>query len=116
MRVAVAASGNDLSSKLADRFARADYFIVYDTDSGEYEVVENQVAMSQAHGAGPRVVQMIASLGVDAVILPGIGSNAFDALSAAGVKAYIGKPVSVEENIKMLLNGELEEVKSPTRG
>ncbi len=116
MRVAVAASGNDLSSKLADRFARADYFIVYDTDSGEYEVIENQVAMSQAHGAGPRVVQMIASLGVDAVILPGIGSNAFEALSAAGVKAYIGKPVSVEENIKMLLNGKLEEVKSPTRG
>ncbi len=113
MRVAIAASGGDLSSKLADRFARAEYFIVYDTDSKDYEVIENTV--SQAHGAGPKVVQMVASLGVDAVILPGIGSNAFDALYAAGVKAYIGKPVSVEENIKLLLEGSLEEVKSPTR-
>ncbi len=113
MRIAIAASGGDLSSKLADRFARAEYFIVYDTDSGSYEAIENTV--SQAHGAGPRVVQMIASLGVDAVILPGIGSNAFDALTAAGVKAYIGKPVSVEENVKMFLEGNLEEVHSPTR-
>ena len=113
MKVAVAASGSDLKSKLADRFARAEYFIVYDTESGEYEVIENSTA--EAHGAGPRVVQTIASYGVDAVIVPGMGRNAFDALMAAGVKAYLGKPVSVEENIKMLMNGELEELKAPTR-
>lgn len=113
MKVAVAASGSDLKSKLADRFARAEYFIVYDTESGEYEVMKNDTV--EAHGAGPRVVQMIASYGVDAVIVPGMGRNAFDALMAAGVKAYLGKPVSVEENIKMLMNGELEELKAPTR-
>ena len=113
MKVAVASSGENLSSKLADRFARAEYFIIYDTESGNYEVVENTTA--EAHGAGPRVVQMIASYGVDAMIVPGMGGNAFSALMAAGIKAYLGKPVSVEENIKMLQNGELEELKAPTR-
>ena len=113
MKVAVAASGNDLKSKLADRFARAEYFIIYDTKSGEYEVVEN--ITPESHGAGPRVVQTIASHGVDAVIVPGVGKNAFDALNAAGIKAYLGKPLSVEENIKMLASGDLEELKAPTR-
>ncbi len=114
MRVVVASSGKDLSSKLADRFARAEFFIIYDTDSGEYEVLENSVAISQAHGAGPRVVQMIVSQGVDAIIVPGMGANAFDALSAAGIKAYFGRPTSVEENLELFKEGKLEEMKTPT--
>jgi predicted Fe-Mo cluster-binding NifX family protein len=113
MRVAVAASGRDLSANLADRFARAEYFIIYDLESGDFQVVDNSTL--EAHGAGPRVVQMLASQGIDAIILPGIGRNAFEALNAVGIKAYLGKPGSVMENIEMFKNGDLEELKAPTK-
>ena len=109
----MASSGRELSSSVADRFARAEFFVIYDTESGEYEVVENTVAGS--HGAGPRVVQMLASYGVDALVVPGVGQNAFGAIMAAGIEVYQSVPGSVEKNIELFKEGKLEKITSPTR-
>ena len=113
MRIAVPSESGKIDGDVSDRFARAAYFILYDTDSGEYGALENFGV--GAHGAGPRAVQMLAAEGVDVVILPGIGQKAFEALVASGMRAFLAKPGSVEENIEMYKRGELEEVRTPTR-
>ena len=97
----------DLSSELDDRFARCNYFLVYETDSGEYEFIKNE--MGEAHGAGPRVVQMLATRGVNAVVSKNIGENAMNALRASGMKAYIPSAKTASENIELLKEGKLGE-------
>ncbi len=113
MKIAVPANGRDLSNPVADRFARAEFFIIYDDSTGNFDVLENSSLGS--HGAGPRVVQFLASQGVDVLIVPGMGQNAFGAMMAAGLRAYLAVPGSVGENIELFKSGKLEEMRFPTR-
>lgn len=113
MRIAIPANGKDLQSSVADRFARAEFFIIYDDATGDYEVLEN--VSFGFHGAGPRVVQYLASQGVDVMIVPGMGQNAFGALMASGLKAYLARPGSVKDNIELFKQGKLEEMEAPRR-
>ncbi len=114
MKIAIPSETGNIDGNVSERFARAEYFIVYDTEKGEYTVLDNSGL--GAHGAGPRTIQMLASEGVDAVILPGIGQKAFEALVASGMKAFFAKPGSVKDNLDMYERGELEEIKAPTKG
>jgi len=113
MKIAIPSSGETPDSIVADRFARADYFIIYDDTTGEYSVIPNSGV--GAHGAGPRVVQMLAREGADVLIIPGMGQNAFGATLAAGIKPYIAKPGTVKQNIEWFKEGILEELTAPTR-
>ncbi|KHC91431.1 dinitrogenase iron-molybdenum cofactor biosynthesis protein [Thermotoga sp. Mc24] len=83
-KVAIPSVGKDLSSMVSDRFAKAEYFIIYDTESGNMEVVGNTIA--DTHGTGPDVVQSLVSKGVEYLIAPNVGRNAFETLKAAGVR------------------------------
>ncbi|MCD6450435.1 MAG: NifB/NifX family molybdenum-iron cluster-binding protein [Thermotogaceae bacterium] len=113
MRIVVPSNGDTLDSMVAERFARADYFIVYDDTTNEFFAIPN--GGLGAHGAGPRVVQMIAREGADVIIVPGMGQNAFSAATAAGIKPYLARPGTVRQNIEWFKRGELEELTTPTR-
>lgn len=41
MKIAVTASGPDLDSQIESRFGRCQYFIIVDTDTMEYEAIQN---------------------------------------------------------------------------
>ena len=113
MKICVPSKGKDPSSEVDDRFARAEFFAIYDTDSGEYEFVENTIA--GAHGAGPKVVQFLASKGVNVVIAYNVGMNAYSVIQESGISVYLAKGGTVEENVKAYLDGELKEFGGPTR-
>ncbi|MDK2893661.1 MAG: hypothetical protein PWQ21_463 [Thermotoga sp.] len=112
-RVAIPSVGKDLSSMVSDRFARAEYFIIYDTESGNVEVVENTIA--DAHGTGPKVVQSLVSKGAEYLIASNVGRNAFETLKAAGVKVYRFEGGTVQEAIDAFSEGRLEELTTFTR-
>ena len=113
MKIAIPAKSNTLESNVDERFARAEGFIIYDTESKEFEFIQN--SMPDAHGAGPKAVQKLTQMGVDALIIPALGNNALEAINASGMKAYFSVKGSVEENIKKFENNELEKIKSATR-
>ncbi len=113
MKIAVPSNGETLDSMVADRFARAEYFIIYDDTTGEYSAIPNGGV--GAHGAGPRVVQMLAREGADVLIVPGMGQNAFGATLAAGIRPFLARPGTVRQNIEWFKQGALEELTSPTR-
>lgn len=113
MKIVVTAQGNDLDSPVDTRFARARYFLVVDTESGEYEVVDNTQNVNAAHGAGPQAAQKVAGLGVEAVVTGHCGPRAFAALSAGGVKMFTGASGSVRDAIEAFKNGELSETAAP---
>ncbi len=108
MKVAVTSQGPDLASAVDPRFGRAKFFIVVDTETGEFTAHDNTQNLNAVQGAGIQAAQNVASLGVDAVITGNVGPKAFTTLQAGNVKAYIGAGGSVSVAVEQLKAGRLE--------
>jgi predicted Fe-Mo cluster-binding NifX family protein len=108
MKVMLATNEPSLESVIADRFARAPYFLIYDMESGEVKVIENDADM--AHGMGPKAVQVAIDNGAQALISALPGGNAMEALKSAGIDVYEGKGMKASEAIEKLKSGELKKI------
>ena len=62
MLVAISSKGNSMESMMDPRFGRAEYFIIADTDTMEFEVLENTAAVSGG-GAGISASQLLIDKG-----------------------------------------------------
>lgn len=107
MRVAVTAREANVRSQVDQRFGRARYLLVVDTENGDVQVHDNEVNLNAAQGAGIQTAQNVARLNVEAVLTGHAGPNAFRALSAAGVKVYAGLQGTVEQAVKEFKAGKL---------
>jgi len=112
MKVLVASSGPDLGAAMDPRFGRCAYFVVVDSESMEFKAMENPGA-AMGMGAGIQAAQAAANAGADAVIAGNFGPNAFHALSAGGLKVYIGTGGTVRQQVEALKAGQLQEVSEP---
>jgi predicted Fe-Mo cluster-binding NifX family protein len=115
MRICVSASANSLDASVDPRFGRCPYFIIVDSETMQFEVVPNP-ALGAIGGAGIQAAQIIASKGAKVVITGNVGPNAFQALSAAGIKIITGAYGTVREVVEKYRRGELKETNSPTVG
>ena len=115
MKVAVSATGEDLDAQIDPRFGRCQYFIIVDVDSMKYEAVLNESAMASG-GAGIQAAQSVAGMGVEAVITGNVGPNAFQTLSASGIKIVTGANGIVKDAVERYKKGELKETVTPTVG
>ena len=113
MKVVVCSTGDALDSPVDPRFGRCANFVVVDTDTLETTAVPNPGVMV-AQGAGIQAAQVVASLGVAAVIAGNYGPNAYQALSAAGLRVYTGATGRVRQAVEQLTSGGLQEVGAPT--
>jgi predicted Fe-Mo cluster-binding NifX family protein len=115
MKVAVSTSGQDLSGMVDPRFGRCPYFLIVETETMAVETVPNG-AVGTAHGAGIQAAQLVASMGVKAVLTGNVGPNAYSALSASGINVLIGVSGTVAEALERFKRGELSTTSSPTVG
>ena len=115
MKIAVTSKGDDLESEVDTRFGRCQYFVIVDSETMEFEVLENESAMA-AGGAGPQAAQAISQKGVGAVITGNVGPNAFQALEAAGIQMFIGSTGTVKEMLEKYKSGGFEGTKAPSVG
>jgi predicted Fe-Mo cluster-binding NifX family protein len=115
MKVCVSAAGNSLDAPVDPRFGRCPYFVIVDLETMQFEAIPNPAAGAMG-GAGILAAQTIASRGVKAVITGNVGPNAFQALSAAGVRIVTGAYGTVREVVERYKRGELKEAGSPTVG
>jgi predicted Fe-Mo cluster-binding NifX family protein len=113
MRVAITSTRPSLDAEVDTRFGRAQYVLIVDTDSLEFEPVEN-VNAAAGGGAGIQTAQMVAGKGVEAVLTGNCGPNAFQILTAADIKAYVGLTGTVREVLASLERGELAPVSAPS--
>ena len=113
MRIAISSSGPDLDAEVDPRFGRCQYFVIVDSETKEFEIRDNQAAMTRG-GAGIQAAQMVANSGVDAVITGHLGPNAADTLVAAGLKTYLGASGTVGEALQQYKAGHLQEGSGPT--
>lgn len=97
-----------ISGQLHDHFGSADFFFIYDTESGESELFNNQ-NREHAHGeCSPK--SALASQDVKIVIVRGIGKRAIDGLNSLGIKVYQAKHPSIKDNIEAFKVNSLSEM------
>jgi len=107
MKILVTSQGQDLSSAVDPRFGRARYFLVVDTDSGEFETIDNTPNLNAAQGAGIQAAGKAVDLGVEAVVTGHIGPKAFTTLQAGGVRIYTGANGTVSDAVEQFQAGKL---------
>lgn len=99
MKLAICARSEGLEAEVDQRFGRCPYFVIVDTESKKVlQSVANE-GVSAAGGAGPQAAQMLAKLGVEAVVLGNVGPKAITALEAAKIKVYSGVEGTVENTL-----------------
>ncbi len=101
MRIAVASQGSEMTSRVDPRFARAPYFVIYDTETGSVETLDNTKNMQAAHGAGTQAAQDMSAKQVDVVVSGQLGPKAMATLSAAGIETITWSEGTVEAAIEM---------------
>ena len=109
MKIIISASNHNLDQPFNPRFGRAEYFMLYDSETKEWKALQNS-AINASGGAGTQAVQFIAQNGAEVVISGRFGPNAFIALEAAGAKAYVAKSGTVAEVLQQYLDGQLEQI------
>ena len=113
MKICVTAVASGLDAQVDPRFGRCAYFVIVDSEAMKFEAIPNMAA-GATHGAGIQAAQTVASRGVKVVITGNMGPNAFQALSAAGIKIVTGAFGTVKEVIEKCKRGELKETNMPT--
>jgi len=113
MKVCVTSQGDSLSSQVDPRFGRCPYFLIIDTDSMDFEAIENP-NVNTGGGAGIVSGQFVTSKKVEIVITGNIGPNAFQTLQAAGIKIITGVSGTVKEAVEQFKKGVLKPVDGPS--
>jgi len=108
MRVAVTAQGTNLDSLVDPRFGRARYFLLLDTDSGQFTAHDNVQNLNAPQGAGIQAAQMVVQLGAEAVLTGNVGPKAFATLQAGQVAIYAGAAGTVRQALEELHAGRLQ--------
>lgn len=113
MKAAICSMGTTLDSPMDPRFGRCASFVVVDTDTMEFTADTNPGAMMR-QGAGIQSAQMLSGRGIEAVVAGNFGPNAYQVLSAAGIRIFIGAGGTVRQAVEQLIAGALREVTAPT--
>lgn len=113
MKICITAVGGSLDSAADPRFGRCQYFVIVDSDTMEFEAIENS-AISASGGAGIQAAQSIANKGIEVLITGSVGPNAFPILTASDIKVVSVVKGSVADAIEQYKNGELQVLTGPT--
>jgi len=96
MKIGVLAETDGLDGLVAEDFGHAPFFLIVDSDSLDYTVVENEFAKGE--GAGYRVAGAIVGMNVDHVVCGGIGMHGLKILQDANIRVwYDMDEMTVEE-------------------
>ena len=107
MKLAVTAKGTDLDSPVDPRFGRAAYIIIVDSDSMDFEVLDNGANVNAFKGAGIQAATMVSDKGAEVLLTGFCGPNAFRTLKAAKIKVVNDASGTVREAIKAFSEGQL---------
>ena len=113
MKVCITSQGETLEAAVDPRFARAPFFIVYDTETDEWQAVDNSQTVQAAGGAGPQAAQNLANLGAEVVLTGHCGPNAFRTLQAAGIQVIINVEGTVADAVQQYKAGSLTTTEAP---
>lgn len=108
-RIGIASSGKEETSLVADRFARAPFFIIADEEGKIVEVLENHDTAEQ-HGAASKALMLLSQKGVSALLVPRLGPNALGFVKQANMESYCAGGLTVREALDKHASSSLERI------
>ena len=109
MIIVVTSEGPTPQDRVDPRFGRAKYFMVYDSDAGKWESVDNKQNLQAAQGAGIQAAATVANKKCTVLITGHCGPKAFRVLESANVEIYLcPESVSVSGALEKYKKGELK--------
>jgi len=91
VKICITAKGPATGDLFEERFGRAPFFILYDTETGATDAIQNGLVI-ESGGVGPKAIQVLQMHGIAAIVTGMLGMHAKDALDASGIAAFRGEP------------------------
>ncbi len=113
MKVAFTTSGITLDAPMDTRFGRAPKFLIYDMETGGFEVIDNEQNLNAPQGAGIQAAQTVSRTGTACLVTGHCGPKAFKVLQAADVAVYTTDAATVAEALDLFRAGTLSRAQSP---
>lgn len=107
MKIAVSTSGDGLEALVDSRFGRAPRFMIVDTVTKAFSMIDNTQNLNAEQGAGIQSAQHVVEAGVSAVITGHAGPKAFRVLSAAKIDVYLCEGRTIAQALELLAAGKL---------
>lgn len=113
MKICITAEKPEIHGPIDPRFGRCKYFLIYDTETENYEAVPN-TNRDGFGGVGVQSGQVMAEHKVEVVLTGNVGPNAYRTLEAGGIEVVTGAEGTAEEALKSYQNGMLKPTSGPT--
>jgi predicted Fe-Mo cluster-binding NifX family protein len=110
VKVVVSALGMSLDDRVDERFGRADFLLVVDTETLAVEALDNAANRDAMQGSGLGAAESAAGHGAAAVVTGHVGPKAFQALRIAGIAGFNGTGMTVREAVTAWKGGRLEQL------
>ena len=105
MRLAVPSYKGGLDDFVCEHFGRAETFTIYDTETGEVEILRNTSEHFGGFGKPPELLRGKA----DVILCSGMGARAIALFRSYGIRVYMGAAGRVRDAIEQFLKGRLVE-------
>ena len=106
MKLAITAKGTELDAPVDPRFGRAAHILVVDTETLEFEALDNSENINAFKGAGINAAVMVSGKGAEVLITGYCGPNAFKTLDAAKIKVSNDARGTVRETVDAYVAGK----------
>ena len=107
MKVLLAADGELMNSTMSECLVRARYLILFDIETGEYQVWDNTKNMDSESETGIQRADLASRLKADYVIAGHCGEKAFQRLQGYGIQVILGADGTVAEALEKFKAGKL---------
>jgi len=107
MKIAVTSTGADLESEVDPRFGRAPYFLIVDSETFDFEALDNKENVNALKGAGIQAAGMVSNKGAEVLLTGFCGPNAFKVLKAAKIGVANNAGGTVRDAVEAYLDGKL---------
>ncbi len=108
MKVAVTAREPRIDSEVDPRFGRAAYILVVDSETLEFEAIDNSNNVNAFQGAGIQAATTVCDKGAEVLLTGYCGPKAFQVIAAGGVKVVNDVTGTVKEAVALLNEGKVE--------
>ena len=107
MKIAVTSQGTHLDSQVDPRFGRAAYILIVDTETFEFEVLDNKENANALKGAGIQTASMVSDKNAEALLTGYCGPKAFMTLEAAKIQVANDVGGTVRDAVKSFNEGKV---------
>jgi len=95
-KICITSTGKDLEAEVDPNFGRAQYFLIVDPETMNFEVIHNH-NIEAAQGAGIQSAQLISNKNIGTVLTGSCGPNAQRILQSSGIRLITGTNGKVKD-------------------